>query len=365
MGTSMASQPATRNQHTFATIQALRFVAALMVVFTHATFYIGSRTHSGLMVWDTGAQGVHVFFVISGFVMAWTARPLIGNDGAFRYFLTSRIIRIVPLYWTLNILKIVQIALLPTLAFVKPDVLNIVLSMLFVPSRNAEGAIEAFYGVGWTLNFEMFFYVVFAVCLLLRVRVLTGVTVVMLGAAALAPVRAPQTWPAITYLFQPMVLNFVWGLLIAEMYARRRWFPASLAVGCIVVGFLVIFSYPAPTMKYAGLQYAMVVWGCVCLEDRIGALIPRWLVFGGDASYSLYLLHPMVGVVVAMLLGRMHIGSVPVGLAAIALSSVIAAACVYWWFERPVTRLLRSKLLAKDAGKSSSSAAMDVRAPTS
>jgi exopolysaccharide production protein ExoZ len=359
----MTSQPAGSNQHTFATIQVLRFVAALMVVLTHATFFIGSRTHNGLPVWDTGAQGVQIFFVISGFVMAWTARPLIGKDGAFKYFLTSRIIRIVPLYWTLNILKIVQIALVPTLAFVKPDLLNIVLSMLFVPSRNAAGAIEAFYGVGWTLNFEMFFYVVFAACLLLRVRVLTGVTVVMLVATALAPVRMPHTWPAFTYLFHPMVLNFIWGLLISEMYARRSWFPVFLAVACIVVGFGVIFSYPAPTMKYAGLQYAMVVWGFVCLEDKLGAFIPRWLVFGGDASYSLYLLHPMVGVVIAILLGRMHVESMPVSLAAIALSSVIAAACVYRWFERPVTRLLRSKLLATYAVKPSSSLATELRAP--
>ena len=334
----------------------------MMVVFTHATFYLGTRTQNALPVWDTGAQGVHIFFVISGFVMGWTARPLIGWAGAFRYFLTSRIIRIVPLYWVLNILKIVQIALVPTLAFVKPDFLNIALSMLFIPSRNAEGAIEAFYGVGWTLNFEMFFYVVFAVCLLLRVRILLGVTVVMLAAAALAPIRVPHTWPAITYLFQPMILNFVWGLLIAEMYARRR-FPAYLAVACIVVGFLVIFSYPAPTMKYAGLQYAMVVWGLVCLEDRIGPFIPRWLVYGGDASYSLYLIHPMVGVAVAIALGKLQIGSVPIGLGAVALSSIAVAACAYRWFERPATRLLRTKLLAKDVGKSVPAAPGALRAP--
>jgi exopolysaccharide production protein ExoZ len=327
--------------HTFATIQALRLVAALMVVVTHATFYISTRMGNDMQIWDTGAQGVHIFFVISGFVMTWTAAPLTGGPSSARYFFVSRIIRIVPLYWALNLAKALQVHLAPGVAFAKPDVGNILLSMLFIPSRNQEGMIEAFYGVGWTLNFEMLFYAVFGLAILLRVRTLYFVAVVMIAFAAGSLLRDPS-WPAVSYFLHPIVLNFVWGMVIAELDLRGIRVPPAICVLCLIVGFSVIFSYPAPTMEMFGAQYALVVAGLVFLESRVGTLIPRWAVQGGNASYSLYLLHPMVGVVTAMLLSKLGVHSSAAGFAAIVGGSLISASVCFMLFEKPITKALRA-----------------------
>jgi peptidoglycan/LPS O-acetylase OafA/YrhL len=106
-------------------------------------------------------------------------------------------------------------------------------------------------------------------------------------------------------------------------------------------------------MQYGGIEYAMVVFGLVSMETRIAPLIPRWLTFGGDASYSLYLIHPMVGVLIAIAVAKLHVHSAWLGLGTIALASLLAAAGTYLWIERPVMRYLRSKArLSADLGRS-------------
>jgi exopolysaccharide production protein ExoZ len=137
-------------------IQALRFMAALMVVITHVSFFLNSRVDAAFTIWNAGTQGVALFFVISGFVISLSMTKLEKSANAAKHFFLLRIIRIAPLYWLINALKILQILVLPGIAFAQPDALNVVLSIFFIPSRNSNGVIETFYGVGWTLNFTPF-----------------------------------------------------------------------------------------------------------------------------------------------------------------------------------------------------------------
>lgn len=320
-------------------IQMLRFVAAFMVVATHATFYLGSRIDPAVPLWQAGAQGVNLFFVISGFVMMLTARPLVGRPDAFRRFMLSRIIRIVPLYWLLNLVKIVQMFAVPGLAFATPTVASVVLSLLFIPTRNASGAMETFYGVGWTLNFEMAFYLIFGLALLWRLPILPAVATVLLMAAGLSWVRT-DAWPAFTYLFHPIVLNFLWGVLIAEWRHRGGHLPPALACGMILAGATVILGWP--DLFLYEIEYALVVAGVVALEPRLAGRLPRWVLFGGDASYSLYLVHPTVGVLVAVLLGRLGLHEPVSAFLAIVAACLGSAALTYHFVERPMTARLRS-----------------------
>ena len=76
---------------------------------------IGGRIDAVVPLWNTGAQGVSLFSVISGLVMTLTSRPLVGRPGAFRHSMPSRIIRIVPLCWMLNLIKIAWILIIRAL----------------------------------------------------------------------------------------------------------------------------------------------------------------------------------------------------------------------------------------------------------
>ena len=324
----------------FEGIQATRFLAAFLVLVTHSTFYVSTRITPGSNLWVNGAQGVSIFFVISGFVMMLSASALMGQPGAVRRFVTGRLVRIVPLYWTLNIVKLGLLVFVPSMVLAHPTVSNVVLSLLFVPSRNSGGIVETFYGVGWTLNFEMFFYLVVAVALAIKRPILSVVTPVLIAFAALSLIRT-DAWPAVTDLCRPIVLNFLWGAAIAWLHLRGIRLPAVAALGFVAAGVAAIILSP----DAFGLQfpYGLLVFGIVSLEPWLKGRVPRWLIFGGDASYSLYLVHPLVGVAVTVVLHRLNIVSAPLAMAMIIAVCLAVAAVTYRYFERPVTEALQRR----------------------
>jgi peptidoglycan/LPS O-acetylase OafA/YrhL len=92
-------------------IQSLRAVAALMVVLLHCTEMWALRVQTGSSdaIWQHGAAGVDIFFVISGFIMTVSSRHLVGEPLGWLQFIKNRIVRIVPLYWLLTTLKLVAV----------------------------------------------------------------------------------------------------------------------------------------------------------------------------------------------------------------------------------------------------------------
>ncbi|MDB5937705.1 MAG: acyltransferase, partial [Polaromonas sp.] len=154
----------------FIGVQILRFVAAMLVVVMHITEAISVRiTGAGPdHYWSAGAIGVDIFFVISGFVMAMsTARLPAGNQTNWQaawIFMKRRLLRIAPLYWFYTLLKAALVLILPSLALRSSiDMQHLLASMLFIPALSPWGLVQPTLPVGWTLNFEMLFYVVFAI----------------------------------------------------------------------------------------------------------------------------------------------------------------------------------------------------------
>jgi len=86
-------------KNTYTGIQALRFVAAMLVVLAHSTAMVNERMHLDMFKWRAGWSGVDIFFVISGFVMAISSGGLMQRANGWKMFLARRLIRIVPLYW--------------------------------------------------------------------------------------------------------------------------------------------------------------------------------------------------------------------------------------------------------------------------
>ena len=150
-------------------VQVLRAAAALSVAMLHAQHdaaTLAERTGQvfapiAAFPWEAG---VDVFFVISGFIMVHASTRLFGAEGGARAFLARRIARIVPIYWAVTTLYL-------AVALAVPDLLNrellgwplVVASYLFIPMARPDGLVQPLYGLGWTLNYEMFFYALFAV----------------------------------------------------------------------------------------------------------------------------------------------------------------------------------------------------------
>ena len=155
-------------------IQILRFVAAMLVVVMHTSQAISIHipVRGAGQYWSLGAVGVDIFFVISGFVMAMSVGTSLvdvqSRKRAAFIFMKRRLLRIVPLYWFYTLLKVALILALPGLATRSSvDSAHLAASLFFTPAMSPWGLIEPTLPVGWTLNFEMLFYAVFALAIAL------------------------------------------------------------------------------------------------------------------------------------------------------------------------------------------------------
>lgn len=249
-----------------------------------------------------GAAGVHVFFVISGFIMVWTNRPAAGRpDGQnWQIFLLHRFFRIFPSYWLLIIasaaIRILIDRDLPT------SPAEIAATALLLPS-----AASNLIFVGWTLSFELYFYLIFAVSLTMglssrgRVMVLSVFFTLSVAIGAMMHPH-PQTVFGLARLAgDSLLLEFVAGAWIALIFSRPSPPPlwlgwSAVAVGVATFAISVLVGYERfPTVLIWGVPSTLLVFGAVCLERHgVGLSLFRKLTPLGESSYALYLVHAVL-----------------------------------------------------------------------
>jgi exopolysaccharide production protein ExoZ len=341
----------------------LRGLAACMVVLFHATqiWSIHVVNQQNSLAWIRGGAGVDIFFVISGFVMMVSSSGMQGAHPG-RDFLERRWIRIAPLYWIITSVVLMQLLLQShpepqsgskQLVVSLPYVVS---SYLFIPYRNSLGSTEPLLSVGWTLSFEMFFYFLFAAGLALRISVVRFLAPIMVTLVIVGNFRQ-HTWPALTVLANPLLLEFLAGVLLgyAVLQGVRLQWQVAMLLG--VLGLVAIPILPA----VGGLLIRILIWGVpallivmsgVMLEDRFGKSVPRWALLLGDASYSLYLSHLLVMSMAGALLVRLHVLAFGVTgrpykaitiLVCVSLS-IFGSLLLYWWVENPLNKTLRRRL---------------------
>lgn len=326
-------------------LQFLRFVAAALVVATHSTLYVSERFQA-MPLWLNGTRGVDVFFVISGFVMVWTSSHLVGQRHGAATFMAKRIKRIVPLYWFATGAKALMMLGLGGLALHSTfDPALIAKSLFFIPARKASGEIEPLLGVGWTLNFEMAFYVIFAASFAFRRRSFEACCLV-LTTIAIASAWRPHAFPVWQFYLNDIVLEFLFGMVIARYFMLQRAVPRALSTLLLIAGAGWTLwsdnSLGLPRCVDFGIPAAMIVFATIALEREVGPHISPGMLFLGNASYAIYLFHPLLAPAGAVIAGRLHLpGSLP----AVALCWMIGigAGCLAHRFAEPVVnRLWRS-----------------------
>ena len=339
-----AARPAT----TFLTVQALRAVAALLVVAYHAFDMWTARIGAPGPSWTNGAAGVDIFFVISGFVMVVSSRRLLAQPHAWLTFARHRILRIVPLYWLLTTLKLVLVSLLGGLALRSTLELDYVAgSYLFLPVVDSAGHFRPLLPVGWTLTYELVFYGLFALALALRVDVFKVLLPAFALIAALALLRDAH-WPAWTVLFSTLVLEFLFGVALARLTLRGSRLPPGVAAAALILGFALILAIPEPAESWRTISWGVpalaIVAGAVALEAPLAPGLPRWLLDLGDASYAIYLAHGFVLPAIGLAIAALHWTS-PAGLAFTVAACLLAGSAAGWLvhvgIERPMLRWSR------------------------
>lgn len=327
-------------------IQYLRAVAALMVVWFHATVEIPQFTQR-LSDWGpfstTHLQfGVHIFFVISGFIMMVTTVEATPGDFFFR-----RLSRIVPLYWLLTAVVAAAILLPPhffqhttltTSAFFE--------SIFFIPHHDDPILVP-----GWTLNVEMFFYLVFAGALLvplkMRLMVVGCLFTALVVIGQWIPIQAMS--PAVLILTRPWMLEFVIGMGLGQLWLWHALIVPRPLCGALIGGGFVALLCQWPESAMAAryiVPSAAIVVGCVAWEQNWGIPRVRLLALLGDSSYSLYLSHVLVLAVVKVVWEHLRLVNAPNAAAAFVTVSVIASVlcgiALYRVIELPVLKALQS-----------------------
>lgn len=267
-------------------LQILRLIAATSVVYYHITFTFGSF-------------GVDIFFVLSGFVIAL----VVSNKQNPFFFAISRISRIVPIYWLLTTLLLILIFVAPNLVHessaANADIFNYLRSLFFIPFF--EGVeMKPILQLGWTLNYEMIFYALTWISLLLsRKSLMLASTILILLFFAFSFLIKNNM--ASSFFGNDIILEFVLGIIAFKIYSTSF----LKRVSPILLFLILIFSYclmiyfqiedlTTSRLLFYGLPSFLIILSFVGLENKIlnaKTNIISFLVSMGDASYSTYLTH--------------------------------------------------------------------------
>lgn len=331
-------------------IQYLRGLAACAVVCFHVSEQFGGR-------FGVGAAGVDVFFVISGFIM-WVTTA--GRPADPWRFMSRRITRIVPLYWIVTLLTAAGILLKPQFFYGHLlSTANFAGSLFFLPVLQ-DGALHPVVIQGWTLCYEMMFYLVFTLVLFLGERWRFGVLVGALAAIVALHFVVPAGYArAFT---DPVVLEFAAGVAVGRLWLQGARLPLGAALAIAVAGFILLAAGPLvgadmPRVLRWGIPAALIVAGAVFAE-RARPFKPAALpTFLGDASYSIYLWHVVAAVLTTGVVLRIGVPE-PLQPATILVATLALSAMLYLIVEKPLIRLLHPQR-PKAAVKARSAAAAE------
>jgi exopolysaccharide production protein ExoZ len=287
-------------------IQVLRGLAAIGVVFFHILAIEKKYSANDLVlpfIFRTGQAGVDLFFVISGFIMVYITSNTQKKTPSAARFLLHRFIRIYPYYW-------IYFFIVMAVSTISPALVNASLGhrLAFTESffllPNAYPVIL----VAWSLSFEVYFYLVFAV--LLRMQRAWMIAALSVWVLLLVTINLYITVKAVSFqglLASPYTIEFIFGAFSAMpvMSGNLKKVPVflfvvAIAAVCIFFPFLFFRYYSKDNLirlmhpLVFGLLFSVLLISFVCVEIRTRIKLPRFLIALGDMSYSIYLSHLLI-----------------------------------------------------------------------
>ena len=362
---SVSKEKSLKGGKELISIQYLRGFAAIGVVIYHIILSIHHFDDLHPKYTSSAwASGVDIFFIISGFIMLYITclQPM----GAIE-FLRSRLLRISPLYWMATIIMFMMPLISRTIGWSSSmNPIQLLSSLFFVGGVKGVGFVSGFpvYRAGWTINYEIFFYFLFSIGLLLRDLTRTVVFVaVTIGALCLFGAIMPHLGSVQAFYTSDIQFEFVFGLLIASVYVRGVRLPHLLNVTLVLLGLSAIWigAHEDHRVIYKGVPAAFVVIGLVGLNRVLERAPARLFKLLGDASYSIYLTHLFTVGVLDMLARKAFASSHGAGLKASGLFHVVylgvglaasagVGVAVFWVVERPLHRWSRTLVSRRPSG---------------
>ena len=350
-----------------APIQVLRAMAALAVFGFHASkSLVDSYQLTDTNYFSIGSAGVDLFFVISGFVMCYaTRRP---DTRRFGDFMIKRATRIIPIYWLMTLVLFGVALVAPALLHTtEADLTHLLKSLAFIPYEKTNGYMHPILFLGWTLNYEMFFYVIFGLTLWAGIW-RAHLTIALVTSVALAGYFLHPESAELQFYTNTIILEFAFGALIYLAYEHTprglrafRWLWPVFALVLLVQNFhqpdmerVWRWGLPSAMLFAAIIGFTVHTPGSATIVSKRPSLLYRGLAHLGNASYALYLIHPYVMEVCQIAsLNMFESRTVAAGVAIITslVGSIIAAFLLFEWLEKPINNALRATMLRRAASR--------------
>lgn len=341
-------------------LQVYRGIAALLVVMFHVNQMSVERLNQVTFfnLFRAGSSGVDYFFVLSGFIMVYVHRSAIGQKDQLKSFLVKRCVRIYPIYWIITLTVLCFFLVIP--GFANAQDLNlgkIIFSLLLIPQNDVP-----ILAVGWTLVYEIYFYILFGIAIWLKPKHSVPILSVWLFITILhfwKIVIFPDSFFLMNTVFGNMNLEFVLGCLSGyivikynKKIANYRWILFGLAnLGSVIVVMVAGFgNIEIERINTCGVLAGLLIIAATSIDLKDSPRIPYLLIFLGDASYSIFLIHGPVVSATTKILQKANLGKYFDGFfapALVALFAVVLGCIFYSLIEKPLTAYLRKNIVEK------------------
>ena len=276
-------------------IQILRAIAAWIVVAHHYVQIVhgfSQATPTLAFLSNYGAIGVDIFFIISGFVIYLATK---NNTTTAMTFAVHRVARILPIYWICTAITAILVLswpkLIPSTAFELSFFLK---SLLFIPSPNPSGiGIYPLVTVGWTLNFEAVFYLIFFLAIFFGKKNL--ISMIFIGIFLINTIPA-KFIPNIQFYSSTIIYEFIIGILIGSFYEKSESKDINIIISVILFSIGIYLLHAAGGASHDpvknGIPCALIFISIITQEKYFKRL--KFFKHLGDWSYSTYLFHVII-----------------------------------------------------------------------
>ncbi|UWS31107.1 acyltransferase family protein [Erwinia pyrifoliae] len=322
-------------------LQWLRAVAVLLVVGWHVMVKANVLNITSEQYFAIGNAGVDLFFIISGFIMAYTLQK---QDNG-RVFFVKRLARIIPLYWFFSLTALIIYLYNPNMVNSHTEHTTILNSFTLFPIENHAMLID----VGWTLRYEFIFYSILSICLIFRKDTGLKLCSILLLAIPFTSYFFNQRGFYFDFLTNEILMGFSFGII--AYYVNRKIYIYSKSIITILLGLALLLTlenytpHLHRTFKY-GVPMLLILFGTLKLNQKGSNCISKVLSITGDASYSIYLSH-MFTIGIAILASRkILLGTkfdylfIPFSI----LASTIVGIVIFHYIEKPLLKLVKNTL---------------------
>lgn len=343
-------------------IQFLRGFAALAVVIHHTGGYV-KRYFVPTVLFDDnfsiGFAGVDLFFVISGFIIHFTSKNYLNNPSKLKEYLKKRFIRVYPIYWIITTTLFLSSWLI--VKILNKNIFSIGYPETIVTYLKTYTLFPLHFAINpvtWTLSYELFFYLCFAILIISKRLWIIPATIlcisfynIFMNVSEVADVNLNYY----NFVFSGYNFEFMFGFLIYQFYEKIK-LSNIISVFLLIVSFIIIAFFGYSVGDYDsyqrvltfGFPSGLILIALLNLEKNNSISFPKFTIILGDASYALYLIHfPMMLFLnkLPQILGFNFSANQEVWYSYfIIISIIIASIFVHKWVEKPVAKKLNDLL---------------------